>query len=177
MLSKNTLLFILPLVLFALLDFFTRIQGEALSNKTPAPQAPLAAEELVVAKHKASGQSRTEWLAAYDVFRDKVTPEPEANKIAGMSAAEQLNQQGLLQQLYADKQLLTLKAVVAGNKKDIFAVVMARDIETATTAMHQVKLNQELFGYILTAYSQTSITLVRNKQEIELTMFKTRQEK
>lgn len=112
-----------------------------------------------------------------------IEDESETPTIEQLSEQEQLNQQGILQNVFINDYKLTLKAVITEqNDASASATVLAyalinkTHIPSGKTELVKV-LNEELIeGFTLTVLSSTQVQLVRShakgEQQITLTMYR-----
>ena len=113
---------------------------------------------------------------AYESLGDKPaeTKEPEAD--VGMSLAEQMNQQGMLDLLYDGDWRYSLVAVIYPNDKEFqrhppFALLKKQNVNTNKVEMIKIVDGGVLAGYNLSVISTRQINLTQHQRTVELLMY------
>lgn len=108
-------------------------------------------------------------LEQYDVVVKKEEETKTDEELAAMSLAEQENQQGNLDKIYAGDLIITLKGTVY--KDSTYALVQEQHIKTKEITLRKMTVGDEMYGYFLQKVGQKSALLAAGERKIDLMLY------
>jgi len=176
--SKLSLIVMALTLLWVLLDASTRLSTKISDSSNKQIMNKFTALYLP----QLSAQSISRLSEVYSAYSVKDVPK---KNLDGMSAAEQLKQQGQLSTVFISDNKLTLKAVIKNEQvtrknknkqQQYYALIAVFNIKNGEQKLEKFYHNDDIYGYQLTIEKNTQVKLTkRNKtglQDIRLTMYK-----
>lgn len=169
----------LLVLIWVFVDVSERFIIEKNTNKSNSSDVSLKQQpNLGISKEK-----QQQILSLYQGYNTNTENTASSQKDRGLTREQQLQQQGLLDEVYAGNKILKLKAIINDNDQKAepaTALIMVSDIKTDIKKVEQFVNHSLVYGYTLEINNNTQITLSkttqqgteRYQQQITLMMFK-----
>ena len=175
LISVPSLIAALVVLMLVAFDFYERFFDQA--NVKGKESKVIAISPLTLPQTKPDELTKVN--QSYQQYEEKKLIE-QIEEPAGMSLAEQANQQGKLRMFFINDQQITLKAIIDNKSVPTSAIALLQisNIKTGEKSIEQLANNSQIYGYQLTINSNIQVTLVKvidqdvdQEQTIFLTMY------
>tara|TARA_R110000737_G_scaffold212260_1_gene229712 strand:+ start:62 stop:607 length:546 start_codon:yes stop_codon:yes gene_type:complete len=176
--KQNWLICLVFILLFAVWDYFSRLDSATANTQIKAIVGAKAANSSVQLDQALKNKILA-LFSGYDLPPEVVVKAAVNTAIVkqGLSLAEQGEQRGKLSKLYLGDFSYTPLGVFkendsARNRQEIFAVLIQQHIKTNAKKEIKVALNQSLPPYLVSNITETMIEFSADTRVIQLSLFK-----